>query len=101
MLSSRTTKAFVLFLGLLFPLAVPVVAGRSPGSMVPLLRRSLVYSAMQIPPETVTASRRTASCGGGNANCTYHFDGDVPMSQGERQQVGIIRDIERQKGCQF
>ncbi len=37
----------------------------------------------------------------GNANCTFYAEGDVPMSQGERQLAATIRDIERQKGCRF
>jgi hypothetical protein len=36
----------------------------------------------------------------GNANCRFWVEADVPMSRGERQQVEIIRDVERQKGCQ-
>lgn len=37
----------------------------------------------------------------GNENCRYYVEADVPMSQGERRQVEILRDVERQKGCQF
>ena len=37
----------------------------------------------------------------GNENCTFYVEADVPMSQNERQKVEIIRNIERQKGCQF
>ena len=59
MLSSRITKVFVLFLGLLFPFAAPVVPpppriyGPSPVAISGT-------SAMRFSPATVTASRLTA-----------------------------------------
>ncbi len=37
----------------------------------------------------------------GNENCRFYVEADVPMSQSERREVEIIRDVERQKGCQF
>jgi YARHG domain len=37
----------------------------------------------------------------GNASCSFNYEGDVPMSQDERQLVATIRSIEAQKGCQF
>jgi len=37
----------------------------------------------------------------GNENCQYQVEADVPMSRAERRVVEMIRDVERQKGCQF
>jgi hypothetical protein len=35
----------------------------------------------------------------GNKNCRFKDDSSVPLSDGERQEVRTIRDIEQQKGC--
>jgi hypothetical protein len=35
----------------------------------------------------------------GNESCRFWVEADVPMSRDERQQIEIIRDVERQKGC--
>jgi hypothetical protein len=99
--SYRIAKVFVLFLGLLFPLAAPVLPAAAQGlwslSCGDLwYQRNAIFARNGFCFKTDRAMRVF-----GNANCTYYVEADVPMSQDERQQVGIIRDIERQKGCQF
>lgn len=37
----------------------------------------------------------------GNDNCRYEVEADVPMSRAERQEIEVIREVERRKGCQF
>ena len=36
----------------------------------------------------------------GNQGCRFYVEGDVPMSRAEREEVEIIRAIERRKGCE-
>ncbi len=36
----------------------------------------------------------------GNQGCRFYVEGDVPMSRAEREEVEIIRVIERRKGCE-
>ena len=36
----------------------------------------------------------------GNRGCRFYVEGDVPMSRAEREEVEIIRAIERRKGCE-
>jgi hypothetical protein len=36
----------------------------------------------------------------GNEGCRFYVEGDVPMSRAEREEVEIIRAIERRKGCE-
>lgn len=36
----------------------------------------------------------------GNQGCRFDVEGDVPMSRAEREEVEIIRAIERRKGCE-
>ncbi len=35
----------------------------------------------------------------GNQGCRFYVEADVPMSRAEREEVEIIRAIERRKGC--
>ncbi len=34
-----------------------------------------------------------------NDNCRFEVEADVPMSRAEREEVEIIRSVERRKGC--
>ena len=36
----------------------------------------------------------------GNQGCRFYVEGDVPMSRAEREEVEVIRVIERRKGCE-
>ncbi len=35
----------------------------------------------------------------GNQGCRFEVESDVPLSRAEREEVEIIRSIERRKGC--
>jgi hypothetical protein len=35
----------------------------------------------------------------GNQGCRFYEEGDVPMSRAEREEVEILRAIERRRGC--
>jgi hypothetical protein len=35
----------------------------------------------------------------GNANCRFEVEAGVPMSRAEREEVEIIRAVEKRKGC--
>jgi hypothetical protein len=99
--SSRMTKVFVLIFGLLVPLAVSALpaAAEDLGSL----------SCGDLWHERNAIFARNAYCFKseramrvfGNENCTFYVEADVPMSQSERHKVDLIREIERQKSCQF
>ena len=36
----------------------------------------------------------------GNQGCRFYVEADVPMSRAEREEVEILRAIERRKGCE-
>jgi hypothetical protein len=36
----------------------------------------------------------------GNSGCSYDREGDVPLSQRDREFVATIQQVERSKGCQ-
>ena len=36
----------------------------------------------------------------GNQGCRFYVEADVPISRAEREEVEIIRAIERRKGCE-
>ena len=36
----------------------------------------------------------------GNQGCRFYVEADVPMSRAERDEVEILRAIERRKGCE-
>jgi len=36
----------------------------------------------------------------GNSGCRFDVESDVPMSRAEREEVEVIRAIERRRGCE-
>ena len=99
--SSRMTKVFVLIFGLLFPLAVPLLPAAAE-NLWSLSCGDLWYQRNAIFSRNAYCFKsERAMMVFGNANCTFNVEADVPMSQDERREVDLIRQIERQKGCQF
>jgi hypothetical protein len=98
---SRSLKRYVLMLVLAAPWDA-AISSASAQDLWPLscgdlwYRRNAIFSRNGYCFKTGRAIRVF-----GNANCQFYVEADVPMSRSERQEVEIIRSIERRKGCEF
>lgn|SRR5690606_25165811 len=57
-------------------------------------RRNAIYAANGYCFKTARAIRVF-----GNPGCRFDYEGDVPLSRADREEISYIRSIERRKGC--
>jgi hypothetical protein len=99
MFISRTLGALSLIAagGIFFDAALSSAAAQDLGSMSCgdlWYRRNEIFARNGYCFKTDRAIRAF-----GNRGCRFYVEGDVPMSRAEREEVGILRAIERRRGC--